>query len=119
MAKINVEFDTGTKEMVVTMDGKAVANVEQISLSRGNYYAENPDEAYGCSILTLVKNEEESYKAYTQIIASDTNAGKQAIADGAGAHPEFPGFVALNDAKSAINDEVSRLFKNRRPARRR
>jgi hypothetical protein len=78
MSKVVINYDTKSKEISVEMDGQSIANVETVCVSkRENYYNDSDEsEIYGCSILTLDNINEEGYKKYGQIVASEKNVKK-------------------------------------------
>jgi hypothetical protein len=64
MATILTSFDTVTKELSVTMDGKAVADVTEVFIGRG--YGEG---GYGCQVTTKTKDEKQDLVTYTHTVA--------------------------------------------------
>ncbi len=112
MAKVKIEFDTKSKELAVSMDGKDIPNIQNISLYKAGYY-DDKEEGYSFSLVTSDSQDDEGYKSYKQIVARDSAAGREALAKGAGTWADFPDFVYLT-ANSKLNEEVSRLLKNRR-----
>ena len=73
MAKVSVEFDTVEKTLSCSIDGKAVDNVHYVSMSHG-YMNE---EDFTCSITTMMHDEAEDIKTYTQLIASESKDSKK------------------------------------------
>jgi hypothetical protein len=70
MAKIEISFDTKSKELSISKDGQALANVESVMICKnGGYYGEGGDD-YCFSAMTLDKYDDDGYKQYTQISAS-------------------------------------------------
>jgi hypothetical protein len=109
MAKISVEFDTAEKTMAVTMDGVAMPNVQSVMLSKaGSYYGEDQDEdkGYSCSILTMDKNKDESYKTFQQIVASDTKQGREVKKLGGVAFAGNNEFLVIDVSKKAIREKI-------------
>lgn len=118
MAKISAEFDTQTKELTITMDGKTIDNVQSVCLSKaGSYYEDNSDKKeFGMSIMTLSKNKDEKYDNYNQIVASESKEGKEAVAAGLGAAYAGYGDIIIvpvkgKDAKEKIADYLRRYMK--------
>lgn len=75
MAEIIVRMDTKTKEFSVTMDGKAVANVENVSLYRRGYdqdgRAVEDDDLCYFSMTQSDHDEDEGVRRYYQTSASE------------------------------------------------
>lgn len=112
MAKVNVEFDTKSKELTVSMDGTAIPNVMGVSVNK-SYYSEGEDkEEYGCSILTLDKKKDDGYQTYTQIVASESADGKALKEEGANVFATCADFVVK--AGQTLTQIVMRKVFNRK-----
>ena len=66
MAKIMAEFDTVDKTLSCMVDGKAVADVQEIVMSKG--YMD--EEKFGCSLLTVREDEAGGMRHITRLVAS-------------------------------------------------
>lgn len=103
MSKINVEFDTKEKTLSVKIDGKALASVVGVNLSK-SYYSDDEDE-FTCSLVTLEKDDTNDIKKYTQIMAVDS--------EGARGHKssEFAGFVTYPvESLTKAQSDVKKFF---------
>lgn len=107
MAKISIEFDTKTKELTASIDGKSVANVVSVQM----YPSWDDDDEFRCILTTAAEDESTEIKTVTQLVASETLQGKELIAAKAGAaeSEHFPGFIenkstAESKAIKAIQD---------------
>ncbi len=69
MAKINLEFDTETKDLSVKIDGVDVPNVISVELYPGSLDGYDVDE-YRCSITTQMMDEEKDINTFTRMSAS-------------------------------------------------
>lgn len=69
MAKINCEYDSATKQMMVTIDGVAVDNVEYFCV-----YCYGENNGGECSIETKRKDEN-GIKTYTRLSAFKNEKG--------------------------------------------
>lgn len=107
MAEVIAKFNTKTKELSVTMDGKDVSNVMSINMSKaGGYYSDSDSDdknEFGCSILTLDKYKDDGYSSYTQIVAAESLLGKQAVKAGAVPYKDNADFVAQKQLSVAQN----------------
>lgn len=111
MAKINVEFDTATKELSVKMDGQAVADISSVAFYRDVY---GDEERSCCEMTTRTEHTDDGYYSYTRICAKDGVAAKQAIADGvARAYAGSADFVQL-PGKNPLQDELSTFLLSRK-----
>ena len=121
MAKINIEFDTKSKELSLTLDGKAVENVQSVSLSKMmDYYSDSSSDKneFSFSVLTQDKNEADGYKTYTHILAKQSEEGRKAIADGsATAHTEYPEEFLLIKNVNPVVKRISNFLKSMRSGR--
>lgn len=89
MAKINAEFDTKTKELKVSMNGEAVADVSSIV-----FYTDWDNKEKGYVELTgVTMNEEESMTKVTRIMANEEE------------------FKVMRD--DSVNAELATLFRGR------
>jgi hypothetical protein len=66
MAKINVEFDTKSKAMQVTMDGIVMENVDGIYVWK--YYEDNK---FSFEVTTCETSAEKDFRKCTRIVAAD------------------------------------------------
>lgn len=115
MAKVNIDFDTKTKEISVTFDGKAVDNVYAVSLSK-SYYADDDVETenpFSLNLMTMdsTKQEDEGYRQMQQICASESVEAKEALQAGAAPHPDHPGFLLLRKAAGSLSDKLGKFLK--------
>jgi hypothetical protein len=115
MAKINFEFDTATKEMTLTMDGKSIDNVMGISCYKnsGMYGEDSGGDDYSCSISTMTQSSDEGYKTFTNIVAKDTSEGRKAFAEGACQYKDNPLFIVKKSISKAVSDTI-KFLKNYR-----
>lgn len=111
MAKIIITYDTSTKAMSAEMDGKALADVDMISLSRGGY-SDKKEEFY-FSLLTCNKQEEEGYKTYTQIVAKDSVEGKELLKNGGGTWPECNEFVYKKELDKGLQERIRKYLRGK------
>lgn len=109
MAKINVEFDTKTKEMSVTMDGQAISNVEYVSLSRAYDYnsGKSKDDEYGVNIVTSEKDESEDFRTMKQIVAS-----KLSSEEGWEPYKGSDEFVTRNVKGGSLSEKIRDYLRN-------
>ena len=116
MAKVNVEFDTKTKELSVTFDGKAVANVYGISLSKSYYSDSDNENPYSLNLMTLdaTQQKEEGYQSMQQIVAKDSSDAGDAVKQGAGTHPEHSDFLLLKKTVAKVSAGLTALLASRR-----
>jgi hypothetical protein len=85
MAKINIEFDTITKQLDAAIDGMSVENVRCVDIC----VSYDDDDEYRCCITTIDEDEATNIKSYVQMMASEIPA---ASIEGAVAS-NFSGFV--------------------------
>lgn len=103
MAKITVEFDTGDKTLSVLMDGTAVANVEEVYVSR-----RYSDKGYSCHFTTVREDKDNGYMEMTRVMAAESAEGQQArhqavpVKD----HPEF----IMVPAKTKAQSDIEKFF---------
>jgi hypothetical protein len=73
MAAIVATFDTKTKKLVVTQDGKAVADVMYVSLGRRYDYDEGEvsEDQFSICISTGYEDEESDIRTYTSLCANE------------------------------------------------
>lgn len=101
MAEVLVKFDTVTKALAVTIDGKTVDDVCAASFSQQGHYDYQSDRyvydenEYGCYISTCMEDEESDIKTYMSMTASALP--QRATAGKAEASEQFPGFVTRKD----------------------
>lgn len=72
MAKINIEFDTVSKDMSATIDGKTLDNVHGAS-----FYNYGMGDDFSCEICTCQRDEENGMSTHTRVIASESIDGKK------------------------------------------
>lgn len=90
MAKIVTSFDTVSKELEVSIDGSAVANVVGVEMYPS---WDDPDE-FRCCVVTSSKDESNDIRSVTQLCASETPRAKELVRSRAGIESKlFPGFV--------------------------
>lgn len=100
MAKMSFEFDTETKQMSASIDGKAVPNVAVVQAYPS--YSDEGDE-YTCSFMTRYKDETTGITETRHICAS---AAPLAVES-----EEFPGFYELRDgAETKFELDVADCF---------
>ncbi len=68
MAKINMSFDTITKQVLIDIDGKPLTNVDNLSVYRYN----NGDETINELSLGLSQKTEDGMKIHTYVSAKKT-----------------------------------------------
>lgn len=56
MSKVNIEFDTETKLLTVSMDGAVIENVRDICFYNEGYY-DQPSEKFSMGIAQVKKND--------------------------------------------------------------
>jgi hypothetical protein len=100
MAKLNIEFDTSTKELSVSFDGKKLDNVYSVSLSKAYGYGEDEENKFGCSLMTMDEYKDDGYRHMTHLVAKNSSEAEKLIREGAVSHPDFPDFVHLKDTQS-------------------
>lgn len=112
MAKVNVEFDTKTKELEVTFNGKKIDNVYSVNLYK-DYYSDASENPFGMSLMTLdsSKQDDEGYRSMQQIVAKESKDAKEAIEAGAGTHPDHPELLLLKRISLAAKKSLSTLMK--------
>ena len=113
MAKVNVEFDTKTKELSVSLDGKSVPNVNGISLSK-SYYSD--EEEFSMCLMTLdrTKSESDGYSSMTQICAKQAKEAKEMLQQGAGTYEPHPDFLLLKKITNKLSASLSDYMKSHR-----
>jgi len=104
MAKINVEFDTIEKTLSVSVDGKVVADVSEVYISRR--YSEK--DGYSCSINTVKHNEDQGVMEIFSLIARESEEGKS-LRGSASESSEFDGFLKV-EAKSKAVSDIEKFF---------
>jgi hypothetical protein len=107
MAKVNIEFDTSTKEMTVSMDGKALPNVMSVGIYKG--YGMDGGDDYSCSIMTKEDYTDDGYQSYQQIVARNSGMAKKMIEEGATSFSN-PDFV-IKKTNNLIQSALKKLFK--------
>lgn len=106
MGKINVSFDTATKAMEVSIDGKSVGDVAEVSLFKTYEDGDGDNPEYGCSILTVGKDESSGVRVYTRLCASESQQGKDAVERGVATKSPLPGFVSV-EAVSKVQNAIA------------
>ena len=103
MSKIVAEFDTLEKTLVVTIDGKDVANVREVHF--GQSY--NNDDEFSCLISTMTKDETNDTKEYNQLMAAKSKEASLFPSQPS----DYPGFLkslgtqkGLPSGKNIIKD---------------
>lgn len=100
---IAFSFKTNDKTMSLTVDGKAVANVSEVSVYRSG-------EAYQCSFMTYEEDKANDCVRMTRLFASESVAAKNAVAAGTGTEStKVPGFVEVPE-QSKITRDVAKCF---------
>lgn len=103
MAKMVVEFDTETKKMSASIDGKPVDNVKAAEV----YPSWDKDDEFRCVFVTRATDEKTGITEVRQLLASETPRAKAAVKAGEGVpSAEFPNFVELKSDPDA--DKVVR-----------
>ncbi len=92
MAKINVVADTETGEMTVAINGNAVENFRDVSLSYYPPYSKNGTPMISASVSTYTVDDA-GVRQYGQICAAQSEAGKTAAYMGGLPSEKFDGFV--------------------------
>jgi hypothetical protein len=105
MAKINVEFDTVSKEMSVTMDGKPVEDIMNVSFSKYS------DGECSCCLTTVNRNDTDGYSTYTNITAKDSALARESSVTKQ--YKDSPDMVQV-PGKSSIQEEVAACLVSRR-----
>lgn len=106
MAKISVEFDTTSKVMSCSIDGKAVKDVTGISV----YQSYDDTDLFRCSIVTMTKDEDADIDIYTNLVASESAAGDAAVKNGSPMSTEHPSFVQVNGGEMTVCREIGDYF---------
>lgn len=75
MAKINIEFDTVSKDMSAVIDGKKLENVHGASFY--NYGGYGGGDDFSCEICTCQRDEENGMATHTRVVASESIDGKK------------------------------------------
>jgi len=109
MAKMTVEFDTDTKKMTASIDGKAVEHVRAAEV----YPSWDKDDEFRCVFVTRATDEKTNITEIRQLVAAETNRAKAAVKDGSGvASAEYPGFVELKTDPDAdkLTKSIAAMF---------
>ena len=100
---IAFSFKTNDKTMTLTVDGKAVANVSEVSVYRSG-------EAYQCSFMTYEEDKANDCVRMTRLFAAESDHAKQAIAAGTGSESKtVAGFVEVPE-QSKITRDIAKCF---------
>lgn len=105
MAKIMMEFDTISKELVVKMDDEVLEDIQSVCIYKAGYYGDNQGDDYTCSLSQSDKEEDEGYKTMTQIVAKDSTAGREAIVNGAGTYKNND-FVSVKGVSLKLQKDI-------------
>lgn len=94
MSKIFIEYDTVEKSLDVSMNGKALQNVDGVNIYRAYYDLdgdndENDDPDFHLSVCTVEKNVDDGHAVITRISAAESPEGKSSEAQDV---PDMPGF---------------------------
>lgn len=102
MAKVNVEFDTVSKALAVTMDGKPMDNVVGVNL----YRSYDDDDEYSCSVQMLNQDEVADTRTMTCVYASEGKRPEHAVAS-----DKFPGcWVEIKAVASKAARDIAAYF---------
>lgn len=103
MAKMTMSFDTISKALEVSIDGKKVENCVSLSV----YPSWKEEDEFRCCVLTRTKDEASDMETMTQICASE--AKKDSLDYQAS---EFEGFVQAKVVKADdnIKQSIASLF---------
>lgn len=111
MPKLTLTVDTETNEISCDVDGNAVSNINEVSLS--NYGYGDNDTQFHFYVTSYEKVGEVA--KVTRLFAANSPEGKEAINKGtAKASVKHPGFVeveGLTKAQQEISDMLSRKLK--------
>lgn len=105
MADIVASFNTKSKELSVTVDGKAVANVFEASF----YKSYSDEDDFRCGIGTCEKNEDDDCVTMTRLMAAASPEGKL-LAKSVAEDKAFPGFLAVKNTTSRVEAEILKHF---------
>lgn len=97
---INSSFDTVTKALDVTVDGKAVANILGISISLGY----RDDDQYYCELSTGTKDADNDCWQMTRLTASNTPAGRSLASTGLPESTVYVGWIPTSDQTKTQKD---------------
>ena len=110
MAEILVKFNTTTKTLTASIDGKELENVYAVSgyLCMPGYEDDDNDEdEYDFCITTCSKDEESGIHTHTRISAAELPSGKSiASQKDSFSVPELPGFIAA-EGNDHLNSKVA------------
>ena len=109
MAKINVDFDTKTKDLSVTMDGQRLSNVTRVSLYRG--HDENDEQTYvEIGVETAELDVDNEISKRVSFYSHGSVKAQAAIASGDYVeHPKLPGLIGVIEIDPVIG-EVADFF---------
>jgi predicted membrane GTPase involved in stress response len=104
MSKIIINADSETDELLVTINGKEIANVRSVNISQIPELDDPDDMELSICICTYEEDEETEVKKYTQLIARKTKEGIKAIRAGAKTLKHDNNFVVLTKTDSVEKD---------------
>lgn len=99
MASISVSFDTKTKKMTATVDGKAVADVVGVHFMP----SWDRDDEYACELVTMYEDEDAGTKTVTRIVAAECEPDGRPVEG-------MPGFVSYHDVQSVAAKDIEKYF---------
>jgi hypothetical protein len=100
VAQIAIAFDTATKKMVVTIDGKAVENVTEAQV----YPSWDDPEEYRCMVMTRSADKDSGITTMTMLMAEETKAGKSGQASA------FPGFTQVVTKPDSLKAAIEKFL---------
>lgn len=107
MATVSVSFDTVTKALSVTVDGKAIADVDSVNIYKRYSYDDEDDKGFMCSVETRSEDKGEGTMTFTRLCASESVEAKR-LAD-LPVPSDIPGFV-LTEAKGKAQSDIHEFF---------
>jgi hypothetical protein len=107
MAKLTISLDTETQELTCDVDGTAVSNINDVSLSNYNYGESDPQ--YHFYVTTYEKID--GLHKMTRLYAADSPDGRNAMkSGGAVASKKFPGFVEV-PTKTKAQEQIAEILR--------
>lgn len=105
MAKANIEVDTETGDMSVSVNGKKVDKVERIYASKymGWDYESNTPKPYSTFEVCVYDKDDSGVVSYTKLMASDCDAVK-ASKEVYAKDEKYPEFVKVSSVTKAQAD---------------
>lgn len=93
MAEIIAKFDTLSKSLNVTMDGKELENIDSVSISKAYFDrdgdGDEDDADYYLTVCQVEPKKEEGHTVVTRIVASQSPEGESSSSPEC---PELPGY---------------------------